>query len=425
MIGEIIAIGNELTSGRVLNTTSRFAAGLLFGAGHEIISMATIGDTPSEISKTLIHAIKRSDFIIVTGGLGATTDDMTSEVVGQALGLPAVYHPEIFDRIKSRHAKADEVTVAPLKKLAMLPKGAEVLNPEAKMAGYLLVHDSKPIFFLPGVPHEMQQLLVDKVIPRLGVWQEADVKVVKQKVYKIFGLGETEINRRVAHLEREEDGLIRIGYYPVFPEVHLSLTVIEENAAAVNTVFQQLEEEIKRALGDFLFGWDDDTMESIVGEVLQNQGKMLATAESCSGGLIGHKITSVSGSSNYFAGGVIAYSNDLKEKLLGVDPGIITKYGAVSSAVAKAMASGIRAETSADVGLSVTGIAGPTGGTREKPVGTVFIGLSTPDQTSAFPYLFAGDRWQIQEITAVTALDLTRRHLLEKSMHNSNFFQKK
>ena len=425
MIGEIIAIGNELTSGRVLNTTSSFAAGLLFGAGHEIISMITIGDTPAEIGETLLRAIKRSDFIIVTGGLGATSDDMTSEAVSQALGRPTVYHAEIYEKIKKRHPKAAKEAVNPLKKLAMLPKGAEILNPEAKMAGYLLLYDSKPIFFLPGVPHEMQQLLTDKVIPRLALWQEGETKVVKQRVYKVFGLGETEINSRVAHLENEEDGRVRIGYYPVFPEVHLSLAVVEKDETAIKNIFQYLEEEIKRALGDFLFGWDDDTMESVVGEILQNHGKMLATAESCSGGLIGHKITSVSGSSNYFAGGVIAYSNDLKEKLLGVDPGILARYGAVSSEAAKAMAYGIRTKTSADIGLSVTGIAGPTGGSLEKPVGTVFIGLSTPDETIDFAYGFSGDRWQVQEIAAVTALDLIRRYFLEKDLQYSNIIRKK
>jgi competence/damage-inducible protein CinA-like protein len=412
MIGEIIAIGNELTSGRILNTTSRFAAGLLFGAGHEITSMATIGDTPDEITRTLLRAIKRSDFIIVTGGLGATSDDLTSEVVGQALGRAQVYHPEILEKIKSRHPKAADASLAPLKKLAMLPEGAEVLNPEAKMAGYLLVHDSKPIFFLPGVPHEMQLLLVDKVIPRLGVWSEGKTRAVKQRVYKIFGLGETEINRRVAHLEKEEDGRILIGYYPVFPEVHLSLTVIEKDETAITDIFLDLEKKIKKALGDFLFGWDEETMESIVGEILQNQGKILATAESCSGGLIGHKITSVSGSSNYYSGGVIAYSNDLKEKLLDVSKDLLADYGAVSSQVAKAMAAGIRNRTSADIGLSVTGIAGPTGGTQEKPVGTVYIGLDTPAETVDYSFRFSGDRWQIQEITAVTALDIIRRHLL-------------
>ena len=416
MIGEIIAIGNELTSGRVLNTTSGFAAGLLFGAGHDIISMVTIGDTPAEISKTLLSAIKRSDFIIVTGGLGATSDDLTSEVVGQALGRPAVFHPEIFDKIKARLLKADEQAFKNLRKLAVLPEGAETLNPEAKMAGYLLVHDSKPVFFLPGVPHEMQELLVDKVIPRLGVWQEGKAKQVEQRVYKVFGLGETEINRRIAHLEKEEDGRVRIGYYPVYPEVHLSLVVIDKDLAAVKSTFQHLESEVKKALGDFLFGTDDDTMASVVGELLQKQGKMLATAESCSGGLLGHKITSVPGSSNYFIGGVIAYSNDLKEKFLGVDAALLTSYGAVSSAVAQAMAHGIRTKTAADIGLSVTGIAGPTGSTLEKPVGTVFIGLSTAYATIDIPCRFSGNRWQVQELTAATALDLIRRLLLGKKL---------
>jgi nicotinamide-nucleotide amidase len=416
MIGEIIAIGNELTSGRVLNTTSGFAAGLLFGAGHEITSMVTIGDTPAEISKTLLHAIKRSDFIIVTGGLGATSDDLTSEVVGQALGRPAVFYPEIFDKIKARLPEADEQALKNLQKLAVLPKGAETLNPEAKMAGYLLVHDSKPLFFLPGVPHEMRELLIDKVIPRLGTWQEGDAKKVKQQVYKVFGLGETEINRRVAHLEKGENGRVRIGYYPVYPEVHLSLVVIDEDPGAVKNTFQHLEDEVKKELGDFLFGTDGDTMASVIGDLLQKQEKNLATAESCSGGLLGHKITSVPGSSNYFRGGVIAYSNELKEKFLGVDTALLARYGAVSSAVAKAMAHGIRTKTSADIGLSVTGIAGPTGATLDKPVGTVFIGLSTADTTIDIPCRFSGDRWQVQELTAVTALDLVRRLLLGKKL---------
>ena len=412
MNGEIIAIGNELTSGRVLNTTSRFAAGLLFSAGHEISAMSTIGDTPAEISKTLKRAIKRSDFIIVTGGLGATSDDLTSEVVGQALGRPTVFHPEIFAKIKALLSKPDDQVLSDLQKLALLPTGAEILNPEARMAGYLLVHDNKPIFFLPGVPHEMQELLADTVIPRLGLWQEGAAKLVKQKVFKVFGLGEIEINRRVAHLEKEEDGRVRIGYYPVFPEVHLSLTVIDEDKSEIKRTFQHLENEIKLSLGDSLFGIDDDTMESVVGELLQIQDKILTTAESCSGGLIAHKITTVPGSSNYFVGGLVAYSNQLKETLLGLDPSLLANHGAVSSAVARTMADSIRHKTAADIGVAVTGIAGPTGGTPEKPVGTVFIGLSTPDETFDIPCRFPGDRLQVQELTAVKSLDLLRRLLL-------------
>jgi len=412
MIGEIIAIGNELTSGRVLNTTSRFAAGLLFSAGHEISAMSTIGDTPAEISETLKRAIKRSDFIIVTGGLGATSDDLTSEVVGQALGRPTVFHPEVFAKIKALLSNLDEHVLNDLQKLALLPTGAEVLNPEARMAGYLLVHDDKPIFFLPGVPHEMQELLVDTVIPRLNLWHDGAAKLVKQRVYKVFGLPEIEINRRLAHLEKEEDDQLRIGYYPVFPEVHLSLTVIDDDKSKIERTFQHLEKEIITSLGDSLFGTDDDTMESVVGKLLQSQGKILATAESCTGGLIGHKITTVPGSSNYFAGGVIAYSNELKQKLLGLDPILLTSHGAVSSEVVRAMAEGIRHKTAADIGVAVTGIAGPTGSTPDKPVGTVFIGLSTPDETVDILCRFSGDRWKIQELTAVKSLDLARRLLL-------------
>jgi nicotinamide-nucleotide amidase len=256
MIGEIIAIGNELTSGRVLNTTSRFAAGQLFSAGHEISAMSTIGDTPAEISETLKRAIKRSDFVIVTGGLGATSDDLTSEVVGQTLGLPTVFYPEVFAKIKAQLSNIDDQTLNGLQKLALLPTGAEILNPEARMAGYLLVHDNKPIFFLPGVPHEMQELLADRVIPRLEVWQEGAAKLVKQKVYKIFGLAEIEINQRVNHLEEKQDSRVRIGYYPVFPEVHLSLTVIDEDQSEIENTFRHLEKEIKLSLGDYLFGTD-------------------------------------------------------------------------------------------------------------------------------------------------------------------------
>ena len=263
----------------------------------------------------------------------------------------------------------------------------------------------------------MQELLTDKVIPKLDLLQEDPAKHVQQRVYKVFGLGETEINRRLEPLEEKESSRIRIGYYPVFPEVHVSLAVIDDKNTQGASLFPELEAEIIQALGDNLFGTDDATLESMVGELLQNQGKMLATAESCSGGLIGHKVTTVPGSSNYFAGGVIAYSNDLKEKLLGVDPALLEEHGAVSSAVAKAMADGIRQKTGADIGVAVTGIAGPTGGTPEKPVGTVFIGLSTPEGTVGVPCRFRGDRWKVQELTAAKSLDLVRRQLLGMKLH--------
>jgi nicotinamide-nucleotide amidase len=415
MIGEIIAIGNELTSGRVLNTTSRYAARLLYGAGHEITAMTTIGDAPADIGKTLRRAVKRSEFVIVTGGLGATSDDLTNEAAGKGLGSPVVFQPKVFDKIKARYQHLDEATTKSLKRLAMLPAGAEILHPEGKMAGYLLIHDSTPLFFLPGVPHEMEELLRNRVIPKLADWQPTGSKQVRQRIFKIFGLGETEINHRIGHLEKETATSIRIGYYPVFPEVHLSLAVTAVDAALAETTLHRLAREVQQALGDALYGTDDDTMASVTGQLLQIDGKILATAESCTGGLIGRKITSVPGSSEYFAGGVIAYSNGLKKKFLGVDPALLVRHGAVSPEVAKAMADSIRARTTADIGLAVTGIAGPAGGTPEKPVGTVFIGFSSQNKTIVTPCCFAGDRWQVQELAAVTALDLTRRFLLKNT----------
>jgi nicotinamide-nucleotide amidase len=415
MIGEIIAIGDELTSGRVLNTTSRFAAGQLFTAGHEIFAMATIPDTPAEIGAALNRAIKRSDFVIVTGGLGATSDDLTNEAVGKVLGRPVEFRQDVLDKIKARLPKITCQDTKHLEKLAWLPAGAEILNPDARMAGYILIHNDKPVFLLPGVPHEMKELLAERVIPRLALWEKGQTRYVRQKVYKVFGLSETEINSRLDKLEGDDEH-IRIGYYPVFPEVHISLSVIEENEAETESLFLRHDDEILKLLGDSLFGTDEETMESLVGKTLVEQGKTAATAESCTGGLISHKITCVPGSSEYFAGGVVAYSNDMKERFLDVDPILLAEHGAVSSQVARAMAAGIRARTGADFGVSVTGIAGPTGGTEEKPVGTVFIGISTQHETIDTRCFFPGSRWKIQEMTAVAALDYLRRLLLNKPL---------
>lgn len=419
MIGEIIAIGDELTSGRVLNTNSRFVAGQLFSAGHEIKAMITVRDTGPEIGEALKRSISRADFVIVTGGLGATSDDMTNEAVACALDRPATFHPEIHEKIRSVPAPRSSPSAQTLEKLAWLPEGAEVLKPEGRMAGYLLVHDRIPIFFLPGVPHEMRELLADRVIPRLNFLGGDSARQVRQRVYKIFGLPEIEINDRLKDLAHN-DTRVRIGYYPVFCEVHCSLTVISEQEREADDLFLRLDALIQERLGEFIFARDQQTMAGMVGTQLAGAQKRLAVAESCTGGLIGHRITTTAGSSAYFSGGVIAYSNQVKEKLLAVDPAILKQHGAVSSACAKAMAAGVLALTGADIALSVTGIAGPDGGSPEKPVGTVYFGLAEANRLSAALFHFSGDRWQIREQSAMTGLNLVRRHLLNlPSSHES------
>ncbi len=407
MIGEIIAIGDELISGRTENTTSPFAARHLFAAGHEIYAMHTIGDNPPLIGEVLKRALKRVDFVVVTGGLGSTTDDLTNEAVAEALDREPTLYPEVLKRIRE-HLDASQ-QASNLEKMAWLPQGAEILNEKAKMAGYLLVHNKVPIFFLPGVPYQMRELLLEHVLPRLAGWSGNHHRV-RQRIYKTFGLPESVINQRLLALERRDS--VHIGYYPVNCEVHVSLTVLEENSQAAEEKFSAADLVIREALGDALYGTDQDTLASVVGELLLAKGKMLCVAESCTGGMIGKSITEVAGSSSWFAGGVIAYSNHLKEILLDIDRDLLKNYGAVSEQVAIAMAARLSERTSSDISVSVTGIAGPGGGSDEKPVGTVYIGLFSNNRVTARLHHFSGDRARIRETTTCTALDTVRRILL-------------
>ncbi|MDD5758601.1 MAG: CinA family nicotinamide mononucleotide deamidase-related protein [Desulfobulbaceae bacterium] len=419
MRGEIIAIGDELTSGRILNMTSHFAAHHLFAVGHEIVAMATIGDTPELIGSALIKALEQADFVIVTGGLGPTSDDLTNEAVASALNRPATLHPEVLMQVEAYLADSMvkdqlERRGVSLEKLAWLPAGAEVLKPEASMAGYLLVHNKKPIFFLPGVPHEMKELLTDCVIPRLAELQQGERRYVRQCLYRIFGLAEAEVNQRVSHLETH-NSMIRLGYYPVFPEVHLNLTTLGKSQEETDGLFQFIDQKVRDTLGSYIYGVGENGLAFTVGALLRERGRTLALAESCTGGLISHLVTSVAGSSDYYLGGVCSYSNAMKVAMLRVEPTTLQTHGAVSGETAEAMARGIRSISAADIGLSVTGIAGPNGGSAEKPVGTVFFGIDFHGETSQVRRQFSGKRGEIQSLSAHTALDLIRRKLLERN----------
>ncbi len=410
MIGEIIAIGDELTSGRITNTTSAFAARELFLAGHEIYAMHTIGDTPKLIGEALKRAIRRVGFVIVTGGLGPTADDLTNEAVAEALQRPATLNEEVLEQIRSQLEEADGQHDA-LEKLAWLPRGAEVLNAAERMSGHLLVHDSIPIFFLPGVPVQARKLLFHHVLPRLAGWSGSDRKHMRMRLYKTVGLPEYTINQQLIRLEQAPQ--VAVGYYPVDREVHVSLNVSAADSRESDVLFSDADQHIRQALGDHLYGTDRETLAEVVGNLLREKKLMLSTAESCTGGLIGSRLTSVPGSSEWFAGGVIAYSNHLKEVLLNVDRDLLRHHGAVSGSVARAMAARLAARVGTKISLSVTGIAGPGGGTEEKPVGTVYIGLLYKDKVKDTLHHFSGSRKEIQEMTAQTALDTVRRALLE------------
>jgi len=410
MKGEIIAIGDELTSGRIFNTTSGFAARHLFDAGYEIYAMHTIGDTAELIGEALKRAIDRVDFVIVTGGLGSTDDDRTTEAVSIALDRPTMPNLEILSQIRTHLNKISGNPLSPLEKLAWLPKGAEALNPASRMAGYQLVHNGKPIFFLPGVPSQMEQLLLEQVLPRLTSWYADPARGMRQKMLRVFNMNEMEVNEKLASVRL--DRAIKIGYYPVFPELHISLTIRKKPCDRCNSILSQTTRSIYAQLGDVVYGQNQDTMETVVGRLLSKKNLTLAVAESCTGGLLSHKLTKVPGSSNYFLGGITSYANSMKKSFLNIPEEQLERHGAVSRQVARAMAESVRQSTGAEISLSITGIAGPGGGSEQKPVGTVYVGMATPADTRVAHYLFEGSREQIRELTAMTALDRLRRYLL-------------
>ncbi len=411
MIGEIIAIGDELTSGRILNTTSGYAARKLFDAGHTIHAMSTIGDSPGLIGEALIQALGRVDFIIVTGGLGSTDDDITNEAVSQALNRPTMPDLNILAWIRQHLQRHKVSPLNPLEKLAWLPGGAETLDPDSRMAGYQLVHDDTPVFFLPGVPEEMRDLMSRIVLPRLAAWQEGAALQTRQRIYKVFSMAESEINRRINALSLPAD--IRIGYYPVFPDVHVSVLARSTDRYIISDQFEQSCSQLMQALGEAVYGVDADELESIIAELLVSAGLTLSVAESCTGGLVSHRITRVAGSSRYFIGGAVTYANALKQQMLGVDEVLLTSFGAVSRPAAEAMAAGIRRHCGTDIGLSITGIAGPDGGTDDKPVGTVFIGICSGPITRVKKLQLSGNRNRIQATAAHCCLNMLRLFLLD------------
>lgn len=406
---EIIAIGDELMVGRIANTTSLFAAKRLFEAGCVVQKMSIIGDDPEAIEETLVRATKKTDFVIVTGGLGPTSDDLTTEVISKALGRKLVFRDEIRAQIENHFLQTGKELREAYFKLAWLPDGATILDETGIAAGYLLEHKGKALFFLPGVPEQMRELLERKVLPYVAhKWKPCTI--TRQDIVKVFGLSESEINSCCADLEKKYTRL-KIGYYPEFPEVHISLTVHCDDACETETILSEIKAEMRSRLHPHIFGYGEDTMEKVVGDLLHNRRLTLSLAESCTGGLIAHRLTRVPGSSDYFERGLVTYSNASKIELLNVTQGMLAGFGAVSAEVARQMALGAKEVSRTDIGISVTGIAGPAGGTKEKPVGTVYISLATGKNVITNRFLFWGTREMIQEMAAETALDELRRYL--------------
>ena len=409
MYGEIITIGDELISGRTLDLNAMYAAGRLTASGLSVTRITSVGDDRIMVSKTLSKALKSSRFVIVTGGLGPTDDDMTNEIVAAALNRSLCLDQQMLEKIK-RHIEAKGIELTPsIEKMAWLPEGSRIINPDGAMCGCCIIEQDVRLYFLPGIPEQMRLLLDNFVLPEILSLYEA-VPSVGQNILKLYGVKEHQIAETIKSIHGKTGDVV-LGFYPRFPENHITLSLSGNDESVVVSEVQRVENLIRNLLGPFIFASGNQDMEEAIGRRLMNNSLTISVAESCTGGLIGHRLTNVPGSSVYFKGGVVAYSNQSKMDILGVNQKTLETHGAVSNQTVREMVLGLRKCFNTDLCLAVTGIAGPDGGGADKPVGTVYIGLAAVNEIFSDKYLFWGDRGQIKLETSTMALDWVRRYI--------------
>jgi nicotinamide-nucleotide amidase len=409
--GELITIGNELTSGEVVDTNAAFMAEVLSEAGLEVAFITTIGDEALHIEDSLRRAQERAEVIIVSGGLGPTQDDITASSAAKALKLQLVLNRQVLENLKKRFAERGMEMPVSNEKQAFFPQQAEIIpNPMGTACGFIVRREGKIFIFLPGVPRELKVLMRDNVIPFLEKERKEKI-AVRSCTLKVFGFTESAIADLLKDV-KPGDFSATLAYLPRYPENHVKIIVRGRVAEEAEEKLRQLASLIREKLQGRVIAVDRETLEGIVGQLLRAGGATLAVAESCTGGLVAHRLTRIPGSSDYFERSVVVYSNAAKVQMLGVPKEWIDRSGAVSAEVAENMAEGVRRVSNTTLGLAITGIAGPAGGSVEKPVGTVFIALASPRGTVSRRYQFLGDRDQIQTISAYTAIDWVRRYFL-------------
>jgi len=406
----ILSTGDELTTGNVIDTNSAFIADRLFSMGIKVAAVLKVGDDREALLWAMREAADLGEIIIGTGGLGPTEDDLTSEVVAEFLGCPLVQNEEIAAALRKRFEARRIPWTANNLKQALFPQGAEILpNPVGTAPGFRVSFgENKTLSWLSGVPQEMTAMFDLAVMPWIVAMRGGQDQIFSQ-AFKVYGLTESKLDDLVKPIELEPG--IKLSFRAHYPDLTLRVTVA--GASEEQRRFIETCKRIRLILGSHIYAEGDTTLEQRVGQLLSERHRTLALAESCTGGLISHRITGIAGSSAYYLGGVTSYANDVKVKLLGVTPATLEKYGAVSQETALEMSHGIRERIGADFGLSVTGIAGPSGGTPEKPVGTVWISIAQAKNHEAKLFQFHGDRERIILGTSQAALNWLRLALLE------------
>jgi nicotinamide-nucleotide amidase len=413
----ILTIGNELISGKTQDINSSYIARLVTAKGWQVAVTMSVPDDENAIGGALSYCMSLAEAVIVTGGLGPTADDITTEAIARAFGLKLVTDEIVLANIKERFEKYQIRWTDNNAKQAVFPEGAETIRNVIGTAwGYFLKRDGKIIFVVPGVPAEVQRMVPESVLPILRRELETSASYIESRTIKLSGITEARVDQILADVNFEALG-VDVGFYPGFPEIQVVLTARysteQEAKARINTAEKHASERLQQ----YIFAYDQDTLEGIVARLLTEKKLTLAVAESCTGGLITDRLTDIPGSSAFLERGVIAYSNKSKTDLLGVSEDVLRDYGAVSEQAAILMAEGVRSFGGCDLGLATTGIAGPAGGTEEKPVGTVFIALADGRKTICRHYSFRWERRRNKTITSQTALMMLKRYLRGESKH--------
>ena len=410
----ILTIGNELMNGRVTDANASFIAREANQQGWSVDAIMSVGDDFALIKNRLDYLMPITDAIICSGGLGPTSDDITTAAIAQAFGLPLYTDENVLAYIKDIFTKFNLRWVENNAKQAMFPRGAEVIpNLRGTAPGFLLTVKKKLLFVIPGVPAEAKLMITHGVIPALRKQFPQNEQHAAKQTIKTFGLSEAAVDDRLKDIDFVSLG-VSIGFYPVFPENHIVLIERQKTQEEAQKNMQKAQDEVAARLQDFIFSYGEKTLEEVIAGLLTEKKLTIAVAESCTGGLITNRLTDVSGSSDYLERGLVTYSNAAKIGMLGVPASIIEKHGAVSEETARLMAEGVRKLAGTDLGLSSTGIAGPTGGTKEKPVGTVYLAVANSKQTICRHYAFRWDRSRNKHVFSETALMMLKNFLQGK-----------
>jgi nicotinamide-nucleotide amidase len=410
LTAEIIAIGSELLAPDRTDTNSLWLTEQLNRLGIEVKLKTIVGDDDARLEEAIKDAVRRSKVVIATGGLGPTEDDITRKITARALGRRLLLDEVVLDEIRRRFQSFGVTMPERNSRQAMVIEDAEVLpNPNGTAPGMFIDHEGTAIVLLPGPPREMHPMFENHVAEKLA-GRAGNLRVIRRTL-RVAGMGESAVDEKIAPVYMRYDNPVTTILFNQ-SEIEIHLTARGRTEKEANDLLDRLSVQIEERLGNAVFSFAGETMEEVVGLKLTLGGYTLAVAESCTGGLLAQRITDVPGSSKYFIGGLVAYANELKMKALGVEPMLLLEHGAVSAPVAEAMAEGVRSRAETDFGLSITGVAGPGGGTEEKPVGTVFIALADEVKTEHRKLHLPGDRHLIRWRASQAALDLLRRRLL-------------